>query len=299
MSTRILSSTASSVRIPWISCRHWAPKPKPSLYTKQINLPSWILPIDGHAFGGPKKLPTQGRINGDSFVGLPERDGPYKASGKIPPSFSFGKTNAVIEKPVEEEIQIPGTYATITPRSTYAAVTPRGEQELPPQFDGILKVKGILLGTIKRTAPIAGGVFSRMALELCCWGKGKGANNIEQLWRLLVANRGPNGTDPPSWYRRTCQNCLVWYDDEPEDTFNTNILKDIPGTPPSQVEFLDRVQQVVWNRNVISIEDTPKPFHGLIGLAPQRSQSTTSPVFSLAVRYRLYFSHNPAGITGS
>jgi hypothetical protein len=57
-----------------------------------------------------------------------------------------------------------------------------------------------------------------------------------------------------------------------EDTFSTNILKDIPGTPGGEFEFLDRVQQVGWNRNIISIDNTAgRP---LTGTAPQASQDS-------------------------
>lgn len=245
-----------------ILCRHWAPPPKPSPHSEMVDMPSWILPITGHAFGGPQQS-QKGRVNGDSFVGGSERRGPYTASGNIPPSFSFGKRHAVREAPTEATSQEPGDYTKLPPGQ---------KKELPPRFDGTLKVKGFTLGVIKQTAPIAGGVISRAALELCGWSKGKGARDIDQVWRILVASRGPNGTNPPNWYRRACKACLEWYDSEPEDTFNTNNLKNIPGTPAGKVEFLDRVQQVVWNRNIISIRDpTGRDY---IGIAPQESQKS-------------------------
>jgi hypothetical protein len=49
-------------------------------------------------------------------------------------------------------------------------------------------------------------------------------------------------------------------------------LKGIPGTPAGKVEFLDRVQQVVWNRNIIRIHDTAD--RKLIGIAPLESQKS-------------------------
>lgn len=245
-----------------ILCRHWAPPPKPSPDNEMVEMPSWILPITGHAFGGPQQS-QRGRVNGDSFVGGSERRRPYTASGNILPSFKFGKRNAAREAAIEEIGQEPGEYT---------ALTPGQKRELPPRFDGTLKVKGIRLGVIRQTAPIAGGVISRVALELCGWSKGKGTSDIDQVWRILVANRGPNGTNPPNWYRRACKACLDWYDAGPEDVFNTKDLKDIAGTPAGKVEFLDRVQQVVWNRNIISIRGpTGREF---IGIAPQQSQKS-------------------------
>ncbi|KAE9380842.1 HET-domain-containing protein [Stipitochalara longipes BDJ] len=245
-----------------ILCRHWAPEFKPSPHTGMVDMPSWILPITGDAFGGPQQS-QKGRANGDSFVGGSERIGPYTASGKIPPLFEFGKSNTPEKSPTADVTQEPGGYTQL----------PLGhKRELPPRFNGTLKVKGFQLGTIGQTAPIAGGVITRPALELCGWKKGAGTKDIDQVWRILVANRGPSGTNPPNWYRRACQACLDWYDKEPEDTFNTHKLKDISGTPAGKVEFLDRVQQVVWNRNIISIRDTNH--RKLIGIAPQASQKS-------------------------
>jgi hypothetical protein len=245
-----------------ILCRHWAPEFKQSPHTGLVDMPSWILPITGDAFGGPQQT-QKGRVNGDSFVGRSERIAPYTASGKIPPSFKFGKSTTLEKAIVEDFIQEPGVYTKISPGQ---------KKELPPRFDGTLKVKGFQLGTIRQTAPIAGGVITRPALELCGWKKGSKNIDIDQVWRVLVANRGPSGTNPPNWYRRACKACLDWYDKEPEDTFNTHRLKDISGTPAGKVEFLDRVQQVVWNRNIISIHDTSGG--KLIGIAPQPSQKS-------------------------
>jgi hypothetical protein len=92
---------------------------------------------------------------------------------------------------------------------------------------------------------------------------------MEQVWRILVANRGPNGLRPPYWYRKAAQSYLEWYDHEAEDTFNTNDLKGIPGLPD---EFLHRVQQVVWNRTVIRTQTDSVNDQPFIGLAPQGSQ---------------------------
>jgi hypothetical protein len=244
-----------------ILCRHWAPLHRQSPHTEMVDMPSWILPITGDAFGGPQQS-QKGRVNGDSFVGGSERIGPYTASGKIPPSVAFGKINTAEEIPVEVD-QRPGLYTKLSPGQ---------KKELPPRFNGTLRVKGFQLGTINQTAPIAGPVITRPALELCGWKKGSGKRAIDQVWRILVANRGPSGTNPPNWYRRACQACLDWYENEPEDTFNTNNLKNMPGTPSGKVEFLDRVQQVVWNRNIIRIYDTAD--RKLIGIAPLESQKS-------------------------
>jgi Heterokaryon incompatibility protein (HET) len=241
-----------------ILCRHWAPKPKQSPH---VDMPSWILPVEGHAFGGPKQL-SKARVNGDSFVGSPERKSHYTASGNLLPSTKFGKTKAVQEVVIEEIRQEPGDYTRLPPDE---------KRELPPRFDGTLEVKGFQLDVIEQTAPVIGPVISRAALELCGWSKEGGSSDIGQIWRILVANRGPDGANPPNWYRRACKACLEWYNDQPEDHFNTNNLKNMKGTPSGKVEFLDRVQQVVWNRQFVRTSgQTGREF---IGLTPPKSQT--------------------------
>jgi hypothetical protein len=242
-----------------ILCRHWAPEAKLSRHSDMVVMPSWILPITGAAFGGPEQS-LRSRVNGDSFVGGTERRGHYTASGNLPPVFKFGKTKVVEEADEEEVTPIPGTYTDKTKDQ---------KKELPPRFDGTLRVKGFQLGVIEKTAPMVGGVISRAALELCGWHKGHPAADLDQVWRILVANRGPDGTNPPNWYRRACKACLEWYDKEPEDTFNTNTLRNMQGTPTGKVEFLDRVQEVVWNRNVIRTKPVDGPPY--IGIAPEGS----------------------------
>ncbi|PVH81292.1 HET-domain-containing protein, partial [Cadophora sp. DSE1049] len=71
-----------------IICRHWAPLPKLSALQSPVEMPSWILPITGNAFGGPGQG-RKVRVNGDSFVG-PEKGGYYTASGNLSPQFKFG-----------------------------------------------------------------------------------------------------------------------------------------------------------------------------------------------------------------
>jgi len=243
-----------------ILCRHWAPQPKPSSQSQIVDMPSWILLITGHAYGSPKQL-RKGRVNGDSFVGSSERKTHYTASGNLLPSVKFGKTKAVQDVVTEEVKQEPGDYTKLPPQK---------KKELPPRFDGTLEVKGFRLDVIKQTERVVGPVISRTALELCGWSKETGSSDIDQLWRILVANRGPDGTNAPNWYRRACKACLEWYNTQEEDPFNTNNLKNMNGTPSGKIEFLDRVQQVVWNRNIIRTGgQTGREF---IGITPEKSQ---------------------------
>jgi hypothetical protein len=71
---------------------------------------------------------------------------------------------------------------------------------------------------------------------------------LDQMWRVLVANRGPNGSNPPNWYRRACKACFDWYATQQDSYFNMKKLRALRGTPPSKLEFLDRMQQVIRDR---------------------------------------------------
>lgn len=243
-----------------IICRHWAPIPKPSALSPQMQMPSWILPIGGNAFGRPDQV-RKGRVNGDSFVG-PEKGGYYTASGTLTPQIEFGTTRSLEEATVTAPMEKPGEYTNQTTLDV----------EMAARFDGTLKVKGFQLGTIEETERVIGPVVSREALKLCGWSKTTGASDaqLDQVWRVLVANRGPNGTNPPDWYRRACRSCLEWYNKEDEDTFNTNTLKDMDNTPRGKVEFLKRVQQVLFNRNIITARSSSRGLY--VGVGPLKSK---------------------------
>jgi len=68
----------------------------------------------------------------------------------------------------------------------------------------------------------------------------------DQLWRTLVADRGPNDINAPTWYRRACRECPTHVDQNGD--LNTKMVKEMEGTPTNIVFFLDRVQRVTWNR---------------------------------------------------
>lgn len=82
-----------------IICRHWAPakkRPSASIRLKRTKdtkngliakIPSWVPTLAGSPFGDPEAA-LNGRLNGDSLVGHPDRK-PYNASRSKPASFRF------------------------------------------------------------------------------------------------------------------------------------------------------------------------------------------------------------------
>lgn len=81
----------------------------------------------------------------------------------------------------------------------------------------------------------------------------------------------PWGRKPSKLVSSGISICLEWYLEQPDENFNTNTLKCIHGTATGVVEFLDRIQQVVWNRTCFQIaaEEGERTF---VGLGPSKAQ---------------------------
>ena len=82
--------------------------------------------------------------------------------------------------------------------------------------------------------------------------------------RTLVADRGPNGTSAPGWYRRACFECLQHTDRSGD--LDIDRLKTSPETSSTQITFLERVQPIVWGRRFFETrakQRSQKPLFGL------------------------------------
>lgn len=239
-----------------ILCRHWAPI-QDIRRDRDKPVPSWILSLEGHAFGLPKEN-YYSRLNGDSLVGSGAGRG-YSASGKKKPEFKFGKAKARPPDPPKPVKATPGEYAEKSSPS----------KELPSIFDGTLSVKGIQLGVINDTATWTGGMIRTNHLQILGWSKDMKPSDpkVDQLWRTLVANRGPDGGPVKNWYRRACFECLELHKNQAY--FSSNRVKDLKKTPEIMVEFLDRIRQVVWERTCFSTAEIDgKSF---VGLGPNKA----------------------------
>ncbi|KAG4437796.1 hypothetical protein IFR05_006731 [Cadophora sp. M221] len=290
------------------SLHSWAPRPKPlsredilkagSTATVPETLPSWIPLIEKSAFGEPHGV-VEGRVNGDSFVGGPERRGQqkYNASLSLPAWHQFGKfdSGGPIPKLSRRSKTVPAKFnnkagpsnsvGSLAPLAqgasapTSSTTAPLGEDPKPPsikssKYDGTLTLKGFCLDVVEQVSNrVAGGkIISDDALLIGGWDHK--LKNItpqptledvpEKLWRTLVADRGPNGTSAPGWYRRACFECLQ-HTDRGGD-LDLERLKLSPETSSTQATFLERVQPIVWGRRFFETEGklrSQKPLFGL------------------------------------
>lgn len=133
----------------------------------------------------------------------------------------------------------------------------------------MLYAKGICLDTIQKLSPRAAQrMIFRECLEMGGWPHHAPIEKIpDSLWRTLVADRGPDGTNPPSWYRRACLECFTYVTQNGD--LSTGALMENPSTPSIMKTFLKRVQHVVWNRKFLRSEEGKK---NLFGLAPTTAE---------------------------
>ncbi|KAH8590712.1 heterokaryon incompatibility protein-domain-containing protein [Bisporella sp. PMI_857] len=231
--TEFIESCVNNSKSLDIICRNWAPVPKPG----EPVMPSWISLISSSAFGEPEAA-LQGRSNGDSFVGNPSRrhQKQYNASHARDPGSPVAGSSSV----------------------------------KAPIYNGIMSVRGIVLDTIEQLSPRAAqGMIFQEALQMGGIPHNEPAIKSvpDTLWRTLVADRGPGGTNAPSWYSRACLECLAHVTQNGD--LNTSTLIETPSSSTTMVSFLRRVQQVIWNRKFLKSLGGPQRIENkYFGLAP-------------------------------
>lgn len=181
----------------------------------------------------------------------------------------------------------PGTSTPNRPRNLILDLDKLKENHVPPEnrkwvSDGTMFVKGFRLGVVANlSSRVAEGIIPRDCFEMGGW-KRPDPDVLEvpkvpdELWRTLVADRDPNGNNPPPWYPRACQICMA------HTTVNgdLDIRKLIEGGKPDiMVRFLKRVECVIWNRKFIQSELKTFDIAGktirkrLFGLAPESAKT--------------------------
>jgi hypothetical protein len=197
-----------------------------SVSEKEANLPTWVRPLQS-SLQAPFDSNIAGRTAADSLVGLPDHNY-YNASRGKAADFHF--------------------------------------EAQPFRSSKSLFAKGLRVDTISKLGPRASeGIILYEWLELGgCVGVGENVPDI--FWRTLVADRGPDGSNAPSWYTRAFLYCLHQY---PTGDINTNrLIHECERESSLVVDFLQRVQSVIWNRKFLVSQDK-----GWVGLAPMAAQA--------------------------
>lgn len=129
-------------------------------------------------------------------------------------------------------------------------------------------MKGFQIDVVQKVSSrIAGGLLLRESLVMGGWEDPE--DQLEEvpnaLWRTLVADRSPEGDNPPSWYHRACLNCFAHSTSTGD--IDTGALIANPRSSSIMTKFLRRVQSVVWNRQFLKSVN-----HDFFGLAPMGTQ---------------------------
>ena len=194
--------------------------------SKDKSYPTWVLPLE---YSANSRLTDDSsvRTSPESLVGLPGHSY-YNSSRVTVPVYRIEKIN---------------TFA----------------------IHSSLFVEGFRIDTILKLGPRAeGGIIFHEWLEL--GGCAVATETVpEAFWKTLVADRGPNGSIVPLWYKRAFLHCLSL---SPTGTIDTNKLIAAADSGSSLVvDFLQRVQGVIWNRKFFVSKD-----NNWIGLAPMTSE---------------------------
>lgn len=191
----------------------------------EADRPSWLLTTSKMAWG-MRPDGTYSRANADTLVGPPglaKRN--YNASG------SFKVTNS-------------------------------WKFEEGPNFRSMY-VEGFVVDSIKQKKTFAAdGIILNEWLSAVGWTDWS-ALPPDEFWRTLVADRGPNGVNPPTFYLRACKAALN--QSVKGGHINTSTLIH-NGKSTIVAKFLRRVQEVIWMKRLIITE------HNFLGLAPEMSK---------------------------
>ncbi|OCK82071.1 HET-domain-containing protein [Lepidopterella palustris CBS 459.81] len=129
-----------------------------------------------------------------------------------------------------------------------------GKTKIYPNKDFIngrtLLVTGFVLDAISvRKGPALEGIIPSSWLDLVGWS-GPPDPVPDRFWRTLVADRGPGGHKyPPAYYPLACK--WVFEQRSRRGNINTSELLTFGRCPSIAMEFLRRVQSVVWGRRLI------------------------------------------------
>lgn len=199
-----------------ILCRPWAPlgqSGRPA-NSQRRELPSWIRSVEDAAFKVNTSPSGQkiGRVSADALVGLP----------------TFGQRNYSAAETKKLDLK----KLRFAKRSSHYSMFVEGFV-----YDEIGSIQEIARdGNLPITWLIAGG-----------W-ENHDQDPPDELWRTIVANRGPDG-----------RNALTFYPTAFKESFNNGRVGDILKTAhlinygqcSIVAQFLRRIQAVIWNRRLM------------------------------------------------
>lgn len=198
--------------------------------------PSWIPRLEGASFimspTPGTKVKKMSRQNANPLVGLPGNQHTYDAGQGMPVNLDELRFN---------RLYLQGAHC--------------------------MHVKGFQLSSVLNISPTSqGGQIPKQWLELANWENAGNAQKDkgppEEFWRMLVADRGVNARNPPSFYARACKESAA-KGGRAGGTINTSDL--IYNEQNSiVVQFCRRVQEVIWNKKLIVTDD------GRLGLASEQ-----------------------------
>ena len=209
-----------------IICRPWVPVEG---FPDDQSKPSWLLTTEKTAFGiRPDK--NYSRANADTLVGAP----------------GLGKRNYNASKSTKV---VPGPGSAWHFGSGAEAYS--------------MFVEGFIVDEVHKKGPYApDGIILNEWLAAGGWDDHT-AEPPDQFWRTLVADRGPNGLNPPTFYPRACK--AARNQSVKGSHISTSSLVHY-GKSTIVAKFARRVQEVIWMRRLITTE------RDLLGLAPQETK---------------------------
>ena len=221
-----------------IICRPWAPSLDRNTsdivnnVEENRDLPSWIPSLDeaSHKMTSHPQIGIRmQRNNADILVGLP----------------GFGQRN--YNAAGTKEVNL--SKIRFDKKSSYYSLSVEGFI-----LDTIGKIQGsAALGNIPFKWLNAGG-----------WKNVDSDDPPPEFWRTLVADRGPNGQNPPTYYPRALGLCFKMKGIRRGSLDTAELIND--GQCSIVAEFLRRVQAVIWNRRLI------RTGNGHLGLAHEEAE---------------------------
>ncbi|KAJ2901293.1 HET-domain-containing protein [Zalerion maritima] len=240
-----INETVDKTRALDILCRPWAQEEDAR---RSLGLPSWIPTLAGAGFEMNNHHNSRGSINrglklcrrnGSPFVTLPSSNSRHYTAAQdrvVDTRFlTFKKSDGTEHLGSEAWKELEAEH------------TP-GKKPHPDAYMSMF-VTGFILDVIEEVEDISKGTISEHWINLAGW-EDKNQYPPEEFWRTLVADRGPDGENPPLYYEIACKEALA-RSRSPRDIETGSIIASPDERNTVVAEFCRRVESVVYNRCLI------------------------------------------------